>query len=70
MNDAIRAFLLYLQLERGGSEETHRNYQSDLQQFLAHIQAQFFQANADPQAKIGVDGLGWKAMWRQRPAAA
>ncbi len=49
MNDAIRAFILYLQLERGGSEETHRNYQSDLQQFLAHIQTQFFQANADPQ---------------------
>ena len=49
MNDAIRAFLLYLQLERGASDETHRNYQSDLQQFLAHIQAQFFHTNSDPQ---------------------
>lgn len=49
MNDAIRAFILYLQLERGGSEETHRNYQSDLQQFLVHMQEQFFQANSDPQ---------------------
>ena len=43
MNDAIQGFILYLQLERGGSEETHRNYQSDLQQFLAHIQEQFCQ---------------------------
>jgi integrase/recombinase XerC len=49
MNDAIRAFILYLQLERGGSEETHRNYQSDLQQFLAHLQEQFFQTDTAPQ---------------------
>ncbi len=49
MNDAIRAFILYLQLERGGSEETHRNYQSDLRQFLAHIQKQFFSTTIDPQ---------------------
>ena len=49
MNDAIRAFILYLQLERGMSPATHRNYQSDLQQFLTHIQAQFFQTDTDPQ---------------------
>lgn len=49
MNNAIHAFILYLQLERGASEETHRNYQSDLQQFLAHIQEQFFQTNTVPQ---------------------
>jgi len=49
MNDAIRAFILYLQLERGASQETVHNYQSDLQQFLAHLQEQFFQTNADPQ---------------------
>lgn len=48
MNDAIRAFILYLQLERGGSEETLSSYQSDLQQFLAHIQEQFFQTNPGP----------------------
>ncbi|MDH5427061.1 MAG: site-specific integrase, partial [Nitrospirota bacterium] len=47
MNDAIRAFILYLQLERGASQETIHNYQSDLQQFLAHLQEQFFQTNAD-----------------------
>ena len=47
MNKAIQAFILYLQLERGSSEETHRNYQSDLQQFQTHLQEQFFQANTD-----------------------
>ncbi len=49
MNDAIQSFVLYLQLERGASEETHRNYQSDLQQFLVHIQEQFFQTDGNPQ---------------------
>ena len=48
MNDAIHAFILYLQLERGGSDETHRNYQSDLQQFLNHIQEQFFNSESNP----------------------
>lgn len=48
MNDAIRAFILYLQLERGVSPETHRNYQSDLHQFFAHIQERFFQTDTDP----------------------
>jgi len=48
MDDAIRAFILYLQLERGVSRETHRNYQSDLHQFLAHIQERFFQTDTDP----------------------
>ena len=47
MNEAIRSFLLYLQLERGGSEDTHHNYESDLHQFLTHIQEQFFQTKID-----------------------
>lgn len=37
MDDAIRAFVMYLQLERGVSPETRRSYQSDLKQFMAHI---------------------------------
>ncbi len=56
MNDAIRAFMLYLQLERGASEETQRNYHYDLQQFLAHIQEQFFQADPNPQIET-IHGL-------------
>ena len=38
MDDAIRAFLTYLDLERGASRETIRSYQSDLRQFLAFSQ--------------------------------
>ena len=38
MDDAIRAFLTYLQLERGFSPETSRSYQCDLQQFRTHLQ--------------------------------
>ncbi len=56
MNDAIRAFILYLQLERGVSSATHRSYQSDLQQFLAHMQAQFFGTATDPQPEA-IDAL-------------
>ena len=37
MDDAIHAFLMHLTLERGVSPETHRSYQSDLQQFVAHV---------------------------------
>ncbi len=48
MKDAIQAFLLYLQLERGASVETQHNYHSDLQQFLTHIQEQFFQTETSP----------------------
>jgi integrase/recombinase XerC len=41
MDDAIRAFLMYLQLERGVSPETSRSYQSDLQQFVRHVRHAF-----------------------------
>ena len=37
MEDAIRAFLTYLDLERGASRETLRSYQSDLRQFVAFL---------------------------------
>ncbi len=49
MNEVIHAYILYLQLERGGSEETHRNYHSDLKQFLGHLQEQFFPLETPPQ---------------------
>ncbi len=47
MNDAIQVFILYLQLERGASEETYRNYQSDLHQFMAHLHKEFFHTDPD-----------------------
>ncbi|MFB3040517.1 MAG: site-specific integrase, partial [Candidatus Poribacteria bacterium] len=37
MEDAIRAFLTHLDLERGASRETLRSYQSDLRQFVAFL---------------------------------
>lgn len=41
MDDAIRAFLTYLDVERGGSVETGHSYQSDLRQFLVHLRHTF-----------------------------
>ena len=39
MEDAIRAFLTHLDLERGASRETLRSYQSDLRQFVAFLRS-------------------------------
>lgn len=39
MDDAIRAFVRYLDLERGASRETIRSYQSDLRQFAVFVQS-------------------------------
>ena len=37
MEDAIRAFVTFLEVERGASRETIRNYQSDLRQFCSFM---------------------------------
>lgn len=37
MDDAILAFLRYIRIERGGSEETVQSYRSDLGQFVNHL---------------------------------
>ena len=39
MDDAIRAFVTFLDVERGASRETLRNYASDLRQFASFITA-------------------------------
>jgi integrase/recombinase XerC len=39
MEDAIRAFVTFLDVERGASRETIRGYQSDLRQFYAFVTA-------------------------------
>src|SRR5437867_5372943 len=38
MDAAVRSFLTYLQVERGASPHTLRNYEGDLRQFLALLQ--------------------------------
>src|SRR6476469_3724388 len=39
MEDAIRAFVTFLEVERGASRETIRAYHSDLRQFLTFVKA-------------------------------
>jgi integrase/recombinase XerC len=37
MDDAIRAFVTFLEMERGASRETIRGYRSDLRQFVSYL---------------------------------
>jgi len=56
MDDAIRAFMTFLDLERGASRETIRSYQSDLRQFIAFCQSlPHFSSN--PMDPASVDSL-------------
>lgn len=48
MEEAIRAFLNYLDVERGASKETIRGYQSDLRQFVAFLTTDANEAVPDP----------------------
>ena len=48
MEDAIRAFVKYLDLERGASRETLRSYQSDLRQFVAFLRIGYGEAVPEP----------------------
>ncbi len=45
MDDSIRAFVTYLDIERGASQETIRSYQSDLQQFVKFLKTH---SSSDP----------------------
>ena len=48
MEEAIRAFLTYLDVERGSSRETIRGYQSDLRQFVTFLKTDMNDAVPDP----------------------
>lgn len=50
MDDAIKAFVMYLQVERNASPETIRNYRSDLQQL-----ARFLQRTKKDAASLRID---------------
>lgn len=50
MDDAIKAFVMYLQVERNASPETIRNYRSDLHQL-----ARFLQRTKKDAASLRID---------------
>ena len=66
MDDGIRAFITYLDLERGASRETIRSYRSDLRQFQGFLHAQESFQGIDPEvdrisARTIRAYLGWLA---------
>lgn len=74
MDDAIRDFLTYLSVERGGSVETGHSYQSDLRQFCHHLQQAFPHLPPKPE---GIEALHIRSYlkWlsdqgRQKPSLA
>ena len=56
MDDAIRAFVTFLDLERGASRETIRSYQSDLRQFVSFITT-FIDTPSQPISPSSIDSL-------------
>lgn len=62
MEEAIRAFLNYLDLERGASRETIRGYQSDLRQFVAFLTTDTNEAIPGP-SKIDASRIRRFLVW-------
>ncbi|MDQ6733950.1 MAG: tyrosine recombinase XerC [Nitrospirota bacterium] len=56
MEDAIRAFVTFLEVERGASRETIRAYHSDLRQFVTFVKA-IRTSHAEPFTPRTVDSL-------------
>jgi len=64
MDDAIRAFVTFLDLERGASRETIRSYQGDLRQFktFCHSLPQFSSNSIEP-ASVDTLTIRGYLMW-------
>jgi len=62
MEEAILAFLNYLDVERGASRETIRGYQSDLRQFVAFLTTDTNEAVPDP-SKIDASRIRRFLVW-------
>ena len=66
MDDAIRAFMTFLELERHASHETVRNYASDLRQFQAFMRAEHSGAPLLDPATVQTESIRAYLHWLDR----
>ena len=66
MDDAIRAFMTFLELERHASHETVRNYGSDLRQFQAFMRAEYPDVHALDPATVQTESIRTYLHWLDR----
>lgn len=66
MDDAIRAFVTFLEVERHASPETIRNYRSDLHQLASYLRQAAPTARARPVHRVTADHLRGYLHWLDR----
>ena len=66
MDDAIRAFTTFLELERHASHETVRNYASDLRQFQTFMMTEYPDAHALDPATVQTESIRTYLHWLDR----
>ena len=66
MDDAIRAFMTFLELERHASHETVRNYVSDLRQFQTFMTTEYSDAHALDPATVQMESIRAYLHWLDR----
>jgi site-specific recombinase XerD len=66
MDEAVRAFLTFLDVERGASRETLRNYASDLRQFVSFVTAGASGIRSLDPAAIQSDSVRAYLQWLDR----
>jgi integrase/recombinase XerC len=70
MDDAIRAFITFLQVERGASPETLRNYASDLRQFRSVLLTDRLAKPPIDPAALSADAIRGYLQWLDRAGEA
>ncbi|HMF84803.1 MAG TPA: site-specific integrase, partial [Nitrospiraceae bacterium] len=66
MDDAIRAFMTFLELERHASHETVRSYTSDLRQFHTFMTTEYPAAHALDPATVQTESIRAYLHWLDR----
>ena len=66
MDDAIRAFMTFLELERHASHETMRNYASDLRQFQTFMKAEHLAVPMLDPATVQTESIRAYLHWLDR----